>query len=69
MTKEEALAAIKAHLELMEKPMPEYGTEAHDEYRVQSFSLRLKVQRAMREHPNLREEGDEPMVTSPAKKL
>lgn len=69
MTKEEALAVIKAHLEFIEKPMPEYGTEAHDEYRIQSHTLNIKVMRAMREHPNLREEGDEPKVTSPAKKL
>lgn len=69
MTKEEALKAIEAHLAFMEKPMPAYGTEAFDDYSIEAYALRVKMRRAMQEHPNIRGEGDEPTVTSPAKKL
>jgi hypothetical protein len=69
MTKEEALKAIEAHLAFMEKPMPAYGTEAFDDYSIEAHTLSVRLRRAMREHPTIRGEGDEPTVTSPAKKL
>lgn len=69
MTKEQAIATIKAHIEFMNKPMPEYGTEAHDEYRIEAHALSIRVRRAMKEYPSIREDGEEPQVTAQAKKL
>ena len=69
MTKEEAIKVIEAHAAFMEKPMPEYGTEAHDDYRIEAHRLNIKVRRAIQEHPNMTQDKKMPEETVKAVKL
>jgi hypothetical protein len=53
MTKDEAIAIIKANIEHSKKPSPTFDTPEHDEYIIERFSLSRRLVRAIREYPNL----------------
>jgi hypothetical protein len=53
MTKEQAEVIIQAKIDFDKKPIPEMGSEAFDEYRIESHALMIRGLRAMREHPSI----------------
>jgi len=68
MTKEEAVKHVQAHIDFTSVPLPEFGTEEHDNYTIELLSHQIKLRRAMKEHPDLTI-GTRVEILTPAKKL
>lgn len=69
MTREQAEAILKAKVDFEKKPIPEVGSEAFDEYRIELHALMIRGMRAAKEHPNISLGAPPDPRATPATKL
>ena len=53
MTKEEAIAHIKAAMAFARKPRPQFDTPEFDDYMIEQFTINRRGMRVAKEYPNL----------------